>query len=114
MKMLLLGGLLSGVLNCSTLRPPAPAQVEASQQATSQQVVAGPLSIHIHDAPTIIHKNKPLVFVDGRRYSTAKLSRLHLGQLDSVPVINSATGVSLCSIKGRDSVLVIATKKGRR
>jgi hypothetical protein len=111
-NVLLLGGLLSGVLNCSILRQPAPAQIAASQQATSQQVVAGPLSIHIHDILTTTHKNKLLVFVYGRRYSAAKLSRLHPDQLDSVQVINPATGVSLYGIKGR--VLVITTKKGRR
>lgn len=83
-NVLLLGGLLSELLGCSTLRPPTPAQIAASQPATTQHVATGLLSIHIHDAPTIIRKDSPLVFVDGRRYSAAKLSRLHPDQLDSV------------------------------
>jgi hypothetical protein len=97
----MLGGLsLSGLVGCSTLRPPTKAQIAASKQAAIQQVAARPLTIHIHDAPTTIRKTKPVVFVNGRKYNVSKLKRLDPDQIDSIQVISSNAGVSLYGIKG--------------
>ena len=111
MKTLLL---LGGLVSCSTLRPPTKAQVAASKQADIQRLAARPLRIHIHDAPSTIRKDKPLVFVNGRKYNVSKLKHLDPDQIDSLQVISSTAGVSLYGAKGHDGVIIITTKKGKR
>jgi hypothetical protein len=97
---LLVSSLLNGLVGCSTLRPPTQAQVAASKQAYSQRLAARPLSISIHDAPTTIHQDKPLVFVNGRKYNVANLKRLAPDQIDSIQAISCNAGVSLYGAKG--------------
>ncbi|TVT39307.1 hypothetical protein FNT36_16765 [Hymenobacter setariae] len=112
--LLLIGPSLSGLIGCSTLRPPTQAQVAASKQAESQRLAARPLSIHIHDAPTTIRQDKPLVFVNGRKYNVSKLKRLDPDRIDSVQVINSSASVSLYGARGQDGVIIITTKKAKQ
>ena len=113
--LLLLGGLsLSGLVGCSTLRPPTKAQVAASKQADIQRLAAKPLRITIHDAPTTIRKDNPLVFVNGRKYNVAKLKRLDPDQIDSIQVLSSNAGALLYGNRGHDGILIITTKKGKR
>ena len=112
--LLLIGPSLSGLLGCSTLRPPTQAQVAASKQADIRRLAARPLSVHIHDAPTAIRKDKPLVFVNGRKYNVSKLKRFDPDQIDSIQVVSCTAGVSLYGDKGHDGIIIITTKKGKR
>jgi hypothetical protein len=104
--LLLLSGLLVG---CSALKPPSAAQLIAGQQAASQHISAKPPGIH--DASSVIRKNKPLVFVDGRKYSTAKLKRLAPNSIASTSIIKPTVGTAIYGKRGRDGVVVFTTKQ---
>ena len=106
-KLLLLGGITA---SCSALRPPSISQLTAAQQVAEQQVAARPIGIY--DMPSATRKKtKPLVFVDGRKYSTSKVKRLTPNSIESTSIIKPAVGTTIYGRKGRYGVIVITTKK---
>lgn len=102
----LLCALLTG---CSALKPPSTAQLIVGQQVANQQVIVRPPGIY--DAPSVICKSKPLVFVDGQKYSAAKLKRLAPNSIDSTSIIKPAVSTAIYGKRGRYGVVVFTTKK---
>lgn len=81
----------------------------AGQQAANQQIAARPPGIY--DAPSIIQKDNPLVFIDGRKYSASKLKRLPTSSIDSIRIIKPAVSTAIYGKRGRKGVISVATKK---
>lgn len=104
--LLLLSTLLT---DCSALKPPSTAQLITGQQVANQQVAARPPAIY--DAPSVIRKSKPLVFVDGQKYSAAKLKRLAPTSIDSTSIIKPAVSTAIYGKRGRDGAILLTTKK---
>lgn len=92
-NLVLLGGLLCSLGGgCTALRPPSAAQLTAAQAAfspTPPTVRSG-----IYDSPAVHKQGMPLIFVNGQKYSAAKLRRLAPGTVDStyilVPPVSTA------------------------
>jgi hypothetical protein len=113
MKKLYLAGLLLSVLGgaCTALRPPSAVQLTAAQAAFSPT----PPTVHpgIHDSPAVRKQGMPLVFVNGQKYSAAKLRRLEPGTVDSAYILMPPVSTALYKRRGRNGVVIYTSKKYR-
>lgn len=106
-KLLLFGSLLG--VSCSALKPPSEAQIISGQNTANKRLDA--LHMGIYDGPSISHKKiKPLVFVDGRKYSFSKLINFNPNSIASTSIIKPAVSTAIYGRRGRYGVIIITTK----
>jgi len=110
MKNYLLAGLLLvvGIEGCMELRPPSATQLAAARAAFSEL----PPGLHplIQDIPTVLKQGQPLIFLNGRMSSSAKVGRLAPATIDSIYVISPQVGTALYGRRGRNGAIVFTSK----
>jgi hypothetical protein len=92
------------------LRPPS-----ATQLATVRAAFPAPPGFRplIHDIPTVLKQSMPLVCLNGRKSSGAKVGRLAPGTIDSICVISPQVGTALYGSRGRNGAIVFTSKNHR-
>lgn len=106
-NLLLLAGLLGLGEGCTMPRPPSTAQLAAVRTAFPSTPPT------IHDSPIMPKYGKPLIFVNGRKYSASKLRRLAPGTVDSAYILVPPVSTALYNRRGRNGVVVYTNKKYR-
>lgn len=110
--LLLLSGLLLGLgEGCTALRPPSAAQLAAVR--TAFPAIPSAIRPGIYDSPTVRRQGRPLVFVDGQKYSAARLRRLAPGTVDSAYILMPPISTALYNRRGRNGVVIYTSKKYR-
>jgi len=110
--LLLLGGLLLGLEEgCTALRPPSAAQLAAVR--TAFPAIPPTIRPGIYDSPTVRKQGMPLLFVNGQKYSAAKLRRLAPGTVDSAYILMPPMSTALYNRRGRNGVVIYSSKEYR-